>query len=99
MAVHHTLVTSKYNSYLKEMFSFVNAQLGDYFWIIFFKSEDLEHMVPEAQDVRGKKGLFGGILISNGLNSKVRLEELLLLDLVLAVAGLDAVPAVFNPTR
>ena len=81
------------------MFSLVNAQLGYYFRIIFFKSKDLEHMVPEAQDVRGEKGLFGCVLISNGLNSKVRLEKLLLLDLVLAVAGLDAVPAVFNPTR
>ena len=81
------------------MFSLVNAQLGYYFRIIFFKSKDLEHMVPEAQDVRGKKGLFGCVLISNGLNSKIGLEKLLLLDLVLAVAGLDAVPAVFNPTR
>ena len=81
------------------MFSFVNAQLGDYFWIIFFKSEDLEHMVPEAQDVRRVEGLLGGLLIGNWLNSKIWLEELLLLHLVLAVAGLDAVPAVFNPTR
>ena len=81
------------------MFSLVNSQLGDYFRIIFFKSEDLEHMVPEAQDVRGEKGLLGGILICYRLNSKIGLEELLLLDLVLAVAGLDAVPAVFNPTR
>ena len=56
-------------------------------------------MVPEAQDVRRVEGLLGGLLIGNWLNSKIWLEELLLLHLVLAVAGLDAVPAVFNPTN